>query len=385
MNARSLPLALAALLAAIALPPSAAHAWGGKGHEIANRAAAEALPDDAPAVLRRATERLVDLANEPDRWRVRDLEAMNRGWAPDHYVDLEFVSEFVDPEAPPKNRWEFIGLLVEHDVLAKHELRFDNVGYAPYRIAELCGRLETQLARLALLDDPGHPALPRASDEVRRGVEESVVFTAGVLGHYVADLANPHHCTKHFNGWKGENPKGYATDNGTHSRFESRFVERVIELDQVRPLVAAKVTPRGDYLVEAWRHAFASNALTTPLYDLDLAGAFTEGNEATPAGARGARFARERLAAGATLLRDLWMTAAARAAEAARWRRLAGRIQGTITAERLGDVFVRVGKDGTATLRGEVVSPAARDRAIAIAREQDGIRRVRSRDLRTPW
>ena len=56
-------------------------------------------------------------------------------------------------------------------------------------------------------------------------LERDIVNTAGVLGHYVGDAANPHHATMHYNGWaSAENPNHYATDCGTHSRFEAVFI-----------------------------------------------------------------------------------------------------------------------------------------------------------------
>ena len=56
---------------------------------------------------------------------------------------------------------------------------------------------------------------------------------AGNLGHYVADGSNPHHTTTHHNGWVGDNPNGYTTDNRFHGRFESVFVQAHLKAGDV--------------------------------------------------------------------------------------------------------------------------------------------------------
>ena len=37
------------------------------------------------------------------------------------------------------------------------------------------------------------------------------IYVMGVMGHYVGDGSQPLHTTVHFNGWVGDNPKGYTT------------------------------------------------------------------------------------------------------------------------------------------------------------------------------
>ena len=39
----------------------------------------------------------------------------------------------------------------------------------------------------------------------------------GVMGHYVGDGSQPLHTTVHFNGWVGDNPKGYTTKQTFHA------------------------------------------------------------------------------------------------------------------------------------------------------------------------
>src|SRR5688572_12252420 len=112
-------LLLLPLLAAPAL------AWGDRGHELVNEAAAKGLPASAPALLRDNVARLTYLGPEPDRWRLGDLEAMARGWAPDHFIDLEWA-QGIDAASPPPNRHEYAKRLIAAGQQP------DKVGFAPY-------------------------------------------------------------------------------------------------------------------------------------------------------------------------------------------------------------------------------------------------------------
>lgn len=305
--------------------PALAWSWGGVGHDLANRAAANMLPPEMPAFFLEATERLADLASEPDRWRSEDYGVLKRGTTPDHFVDFEYVADILDPEHAPLDRYAFLQLLIDKDVAKRNEVELFNVGFGPYRAAELAERLELEFCRRALLRDPGLMPKEAGAAEKALGVEQSILWTAGTLGHYVADLANPHHATKHYNGWTGPNPRGYATDRETHRRFESDFVGRSATELGIVLLVPLRPKLRSNYLVEIWRHAQSANALAVDLYEVDCTGAFLPGAEASEVGLRGLRFAHERLAAGAALLRDLWFSAWRRGEERAARLRAAPR------------------------------------------------------------
>jgi len=144
-------------------------------------------------------------------------------------------------------------------------------------------------------------------------IEQGILFTAGVLGHYVADSANPHHTTIHHNGWDtsfAPNPKGYTTaeaerakrPDGFHHRFESEFVESKISAADVRPLLTP-LSPVSRVFDDTVAFLKASNSQVDRLYALEKANAFRTSGEADP---EGLRFARERMAAGASRLRDIW-------------------------------------------------------------------------------
>ena len=58
-----------ALAAALTLCPTLAHAWGGTGHAVIDRAAIQAIPDGGPAFLRRHVDYISASAALPDGWR----------------------------------------------------------------------------------------------------------------------------------------------------------------------------------------------------------------------------------------------------------------------------------------------------------------------------
>lgn len=282
------------LLATLTLSP-AVKGWGQHGHELSGRAAALKLPDEMPKFFRKAVDQFSYLNPEPDRWRDRaesNLDkAMDTASAPDHFLDLELV--------PPAafnavNRYDFVAELI------KAGQKPTTAGFSPFRILELFQRLRVEFR------------LWRAEKDAERRlwIEERIINDAGILGHYVADAANPHHTTIHYNGWSGDNPKGYTVftrepNQGFHYRFEEEFVGAQIKLENVLPLVDSKARLLEKPREEIWNFLRASNNLVEQLYTLDKQQKFN----ATTTSAEHKKFASERLAAGAQMLRDLWWTA----------------------------------------------------------------------------
>ncbi|NOT59431.1 MAG: nuclease [Acidobacteria bacterium] len=283
------------LCAALAYAPARTNAWGAVGHELSGRAAALTLPNEMPKFFRNAKDQLAYLNPEPDRWRSRDESNIDRGTdsaaAPDHFVDLEWV-----PTEAMKalNRYDFT---LELNKAGRKPV---NVGFAPYKMLELFQTLRIEF-RLWRNEKDGRK---------RRWIEERIINDAGVLGHYVTDAANPHHTTIHYNGWSGENPKGYAVftrepNQGIHYRFEEQYVQTHIGLADFAPLIAAKPRVYDNAREAIWQHIRDSNKLVEPLYILDKQQAF---NDKTTS-AEHKKFVSERLANGAQMLRDLWWTA----------------------------------------------------------------------------
>jgi hypothetical protein len=295
-------LLLAVILAATlgAIPP--AHAWGDKGHEMINRLAAEGMPPETPSFFRAAVERLAYLGPEPDRWRSSggpwSIETLEKATSPDHFLDMEFVAGI----SLPRTRYDYMRALLANNVV-QGDVKLETPGFLPYRITELTLllRREWELWRAA-------PSETRAQRQRKRQIEENILHTAGVLGHYVADGSNPHHTTWHYNGWvvaREPNPEGFTTERGIHGRFETEFVNRAVEIGDARPLVAA-LRPVGDVFADTMTYLRASHALVRDLYRLDKRNAFRVSEANRDANRDGKRFAAERIAVGASMLRDLW-------------------------------------------------------------------------------
>jgi hypothetical protein len=280
-----------ALLCAFLLTTSHALAWGEAGHLMSNEAATLGLPADMPHFFHGAYPQLVWLGYEPDRWKGSgdSADADNN---PEHFVDYEYLAGL----ELPRDRYEFIALMERSGRLRQKGITNSESGFVIWRIAELSEQLTGQFRQWR------NSSLEPSA---RTSLEQSIINTAGLLGHYVADAANPHHSTLNFNGWVLANPNGYATDCGTHSRFESTYVSHAVSLNDI----TARLRPaqiRTDYFQTAIDQIEASNALTEKIYQLDRDGAF---DIFRPTSAEGLDFAADRLAAGSSMLRDLWWSA----------------------------------------------------------------------------
>ncbi len=274
---------LACLICLVALP-QAAHAWGNEGHRLINRLAAETLPASVPAFLRSdaAINEIEYLGPEPDRWRSRAEPELSVAQAPEHFIDLEPADAL---GALPRNRLDF-----EAKVFAAGQ-RPEKIGLQPWETTEVWERLKAALRQYRTLSAAGQDTHP---------VEQVIIFYAGWLGHYVGDGSQPLHTTDKYNGWVGPNPNNYTTDHQIHWQFEGPFVAA----NEHEPEVRAKMTETkaidGDIFDNYVAYLRHSNSLVEKVYQLDKAGGFIG------AGSPESReFTAERLAAGASMLRDM--------------------------------------------------------------------------------
>ena len=289
-------LVVLALLLALVLP---AGAWGPDGHFLVNRAAARQLPEDMPEFFRAAAAQLEWLGYEPDRWREDTEWALKASQTPDHFIDLERVGPGF--EFPP-DRYAYYRALEQlraaAPVALREQLYPEAVGLQPYIAMEVYERLKVAFRSYRrLLAEGRDPAL----------VQGAAITWAGWLGHYVADAAQPHHTTIHYDGWVGDDSRGFPRGPGLHWKFESDFVVRNLPRLQLEELL------RPPRVLDDPFHAYldfirATHAQVERLYELEAAGAIDGDAE------EAIEFTRRRLAAGAQMLRDLWYTAWAESA-----------------------------------------------------------------------
>jgi hypothetical protein len=268
----------------LAVQAPLAYAWGNDGHRIINRLAATSLPADEPDFLR--TEPVLNeieyLGPEPDRWRSAAEPELSSAQAPEHFIDLE-PADALGPL--PHKRFDF-----EAKVYAAGD-RPDRIGLQPWETIEVWERLKAAMRQYRAM---------AASHQDTAPVEHVIEFYAGWLGHYVGDGANPLHTTIQYNGWTGPNPNGYTTAHQIHYQFESPFVTANVH----SPEVAAKMRPtkaiEGD-MFDAYV-AYLRNTATCveKVYQFEKAGGFVGAGSADSRA-----FVTERLAAGASMLRDM--------------------------------------------------------------------------------
>lgn len=286
--------AMSVATALLAAAPATLAAWGDAGHRLIGLSAAQTLPEDMPAFFRAASQQLAYLNPEPDRWKDRVERALDPalegGTSPEHYIDMDLVAPSVLSAAlAAPNRFAYT------DTLRQAGASASTMGLLPFEMLELAQQLRGDFRLWRIAPD----------STTRAWMEARIIDDAGILGHYVADGSNPHHTTKHHNGWVGDNPKAYTSDNRFHSRFESAFVQAHIKLPDVLASMtnSARVLPNlresiVSYLTNSFRQL-------DRLYELDKATPF-QAETSTP---EQKSFAAARLAAGAEMLRDIWWTA----------------------------------------------------------------------------
>jgi hypothetical protein len=292
-------LLIAALLGIVT--PDEAGAWGATGHRLVSAIGVAHLPSEVPAFVRSAEARAMvrELGAELDRskgaGRTHDAER-----DPGHHVILNgqaSVMGIVSLDALPVTREEY------DTALRAHGKTQYVAGYLPYSIVDGWQQLRKDFAlwRAAVVGGASAvDAADRAWFEADRKLRETLILRdIGVWSHYIGDASQPLHVSMHSNGWYGPNPKGYSTSRGIHADFEGEFVKRFVPADRV----TAAVRPYQDCACpieeRTRRYLRATHSMVERLYELEATGAFKG------ADAAGVDFAAQRLAAGASELRDM--------------------------------------------------------------------------------
>jgi hypothetical protein len=276
-------------------------AWGRDGHMMINRLAGVALPADVPEFLRskEALAALEYYGPEPDRWKSPAEPELNAAQSPEHFIDLEYADLVGDL---PRRRYDFVrALAFAQKSHVDLPLSAEKVGLQPYQTVEVWERLKSAMRDYRKLKEDHQDTKPS---------ECEIVFLAGWLGHYVADGSQPLHTTIQYNGWTGPNPNGYTTEHKIHALFESVYVSANGKAADVAPLIAAKPVVLGDVFTDYMAYLRHTNSLVEKTYQLEKGGAFA--GAGTP---EGKAFVDERLAAGATELRDMIYSAWVKSAD----------------------------------------------------------------------
>ncbi len=310
------------ILVALLLARLPAFAWDYEGHRLVNQIALATLPANFPDFARTpaARERIAFLSGEPDRWRNTPDQPLRHFNGPDHYFDVEDLALYqmtatnLSPfryvftaqmgAARAANPGKFPALDPAQNTDRTRELP----GFLPWAITEHYSKLKSGFSYLKVFEELGTP-------EEIANAQQNILYVMGTMGHYVGDAAQPLHTTRHYNGWTGENPRGFTTSKGFHAWIDGGYLKKVgLRRETLLAGVApAKMLWPGDpkakhddvfplmmnYLVEQYR-------LVEPLYELDKEGKLTGKDEL---GRQGQAFLEGQLRKAGQMLGDLWYSA----------------------------------------------------------------------------
>lgn len=260
----------------------------------------ENLPQDVvPDFFTDSKDRLVGLATQPDRWKPKSLSYLRAATSLDHFLAYEQVKDI----ELPADRYDFIAK-VQAEGLNVPGAPPKYVGFLPYRMAEMYQNLTLDFALWRKEGEGLSPEDPR-----RQALEENVLTSAGLLGHYVEDAAQPMHSSVHHDGWNtlaaGGNPKGFRTRRGLHKEFEIDLVNAHVVEDEIHRRLESARKFAGDPLDWGMGIVAESNTQIDKLYTLEKNGELKVENPSPEA----LDFMHDRMAVGAQNLRDLWYTA----------------------------------------------------------------------------
>lgn len=194
---------------ALSLYSHVCFAWGERGHDLITRVAVQKMrvdTDDNSSLMRPFLLRdhmLGHLSNTPDIvWRADYMgdEAKSAN-SPTHYINIEKVIKKVE-------KWDdFPRDFAEFRFLCKSKgMETTDVGTAPWRVLQFYKLMVQELSGLE----------NKPLELQTRHINQALMY-AGLMSHFVADLANPHHTTANYD--------GQLTGNrGLHSYFESIVV-----------------------------------------------------------------------------------------------------------------------------------------------------------------
>jgi hypothetical protein len=273
-------------------------AWGAGGHMMINQLACAALPADVPEFLRSpaAQAAMKAYGPEPDHWKDNSEPELKAVGEADHFIDMEWADLTVSPL--PRKRYDFIrALAYAQKAHPDAELTPEGTGLLPYAIDEGYERLKASMRGYRMLVKNNADTKP---------IEAQIVFLAGILGHWVADGSQPLHATIQYNGWTGPNPNGYTAEHRIHSLFETAFVRSAVTdpAKDVAPLIPVKARVIDDVFEDDVKYIRKSQSMVEQVYKFEKAGALKDAGTA-----ESRAFVEERLAAGATELRDIIYTA----------------------------------------------------------------------------
>ncbi len=290
---------LAALLALqCALP--ATFAWGAHGHRLITYVAIDSLPGDFPNWFSesKVRDRIAYQSNEIDRWKGWKHGTLNHTNYANHFLDVELLEDFgLTIHTMPRLRGDFIRAMAKADPDGKKK----EPGFALQAVDEAYAKLQSSFNTLRILEQLNDSRRAHQLAQAR----ENAVYHMGILSHIVGDLAQPLHTTKHYNGWQGENPRGFAAagrDQTIHAFMDTGALDlHKIDYATVRAAKAPAIKLDGDgkdIWTDLRAYVLRSHAKFETVYEMDKDGTLRK--------SPGRALVTDRLADGAAMLAALY-------------------------------------------------------------------------------
>jgi len=311
---------LTLLLVTAACFGSPAFAWDAPGHRAITRVGIERFKDKVTdsGITWVAEEdwsiQISDLATMPDRWRNIRSPALAHLNNPDHYLDVEDLTELgLSLQTIEPLRHEFAAQLrlarEAHPGAGRVSGPKDfsktdaYPGFLPQAICENYAKLQSNFKTLRVLEKVNDPA---RRNEVQ-ALRIAIAMSMGSLAHFVGDCAQPLHTTRHHHGWIGDNPSDFTTKKEIHAQIDAETLRKhgLGEAAIRAQLKAAPVVENMPDPMNPWpavlKQIEKSHAQVEPLYKLEKSGDLWK--------APGSAFISERLADGAGFLGELYIAA----------------------------------------------------------------------------
>lgn len=214
----------AGVAALLASATSAAWGWSGAQHIQVNKAAGRNVPDEM-AAFRPFSRPMVLPGIYPDLWKEADLAE-----TPRHYFEPDRLPAGTDIRALNP---------VQAETFAQIGIAPDAIGIAPWAITDL---------------------LRQMTDAMRTNDWLWAARCGGAMGHYVADLHMPLHCTKNYNGQE-------TWQHGVHTRMEGDMTKAFFRPDLMAPAPAVYLENPFREIMDWTAH---SASLVPTILDADL-------------------------------------------------------------------------------------------------------------------
>ncbi len=207
----------------ILLSKQESFAWGGRGHDTICEAASFLVQEkELKKFLQTRTHIMGHLCNIPDiQWRSESGDVRSAG-DPTHFIDPEIIGYTVKnvPLDLEKLKKDFTGKPSQLDKEEKIYSVPRQLGSVYWRVDQLMRILNNLQKDFADAKVPANKSEEQNNELPFNKATYTFMTTAGVMGHFVADAAQPYHTTSDYDGWD-------SGHGGIHAYYEDALVSHI--------------------------------------------------------------------------------------------------------------------------------------------------------------